>query len=39
MVGEGVGSWEGDDEDFEAMWAEWVAALVDTRNGSRRAGG
>lgn len=27
MVGEGVGSWEGDDEDFEATWAEWVAEL------------
>jgi len=27
MVGEGVSGWEGDDEDFEATWAEWVAEL------------
>lgn len=27
MVGEGVSGWEGDDEDFEATWVEWVAEL------------
>lgn len=27
MVGEGFESWEGDDGDWEAAWAEWVAEL------------